>query len=102
MSDIQCYCETGGGEFADVWVETYHVARKAHACVECRDAINPGERYQRIFSATRGEGASTYKLCAFCSSEWDRLMAKPWREAPEMKLIGDLACHVLNEVREAA
>lgn len=102
MSDIQCYCETGGdGEFADVWVETYHVARKAHVCDECREGVKPGERYQRIFSLFDG-GMTVYKLCAFCASEWDRLMAKPWREAPEMKLIGDLACHVLNEVRDAA
>jgi hypothetical protein len=98
---IQCYCDVGGGEYADAWLISYHVARKAHRCIECQDEIKPGERYQRTFMVADGVG-STHKTCAFCAAEWDRLMAKPYPEAPEMCVPGDLACYVLMEVRDAA
>jgi hypothetical protein len=99
VSDIQCYCEPAGcDEYCEVWVKTYHVARKEYRCVECQDAIKPGERYQKIFSIFQGD-IGIFKTCAFCAAEWERVLKLPHH--PD-HVPGDLACHVLLEIRDAA
>lgn len=44
---------------------SYPVARKAHMCVECRGAIEPGQRYARLAGATDGRGWSE-RMCLPC------------------------------------
>lgn len=44
---------------------SYPVARKAHTCVECRSAIEPGARYARLAGATDGRGWSE-AMCLPC------------------------------------
>lgn len=96
MGDISCYCEPSEGEACEVWSETWHRARKEHVCCECRERINVGERYQKIFAIGDGD-VYTYKTCEFCAKEFDRLAADYACLAKEQ-----LACALVNELRNAS
>ena len=52
-------------EPADAYSRTWPVARKAHWCCECGEAIPKGERYERAFMAWDGT-ADTFKTHKAC------------------------------------
>jgi hypothetical protein len=68
MSEDNCGVCLGefDGDPCTIWREAMPVARKAHQCSECGDAIAPGTRYESISMLFEGK-FDTYKVCAACS-----------------------------------
>ena len=93
---MECYCEPMEvDECCDVWQVSWRIARKQHICCECGEKINPGERYERIFSVHE-EGVQTFKTCEFCTAELDRLKEKH----PDVQFAKtDLACILVWDMR---
>lgn len=60
---FMCECD---GERPDIWSERTHVARKSYQCAECRQQIEPGDTYVRIFSVYDGT-AETIINCERCN-----------------------------------
>jgi hypothetical protein len=56
-------------EYAEVYRESTHRARKTYRCLECHLPIRPGEEYQSVFTVFEGH-ASTTRTCSVC--EWFR------------------------------
>lgn len=50
--------------------ETHRVARKRHACTECRGYIEPGDRYEFVTGLWEGV-VSNHKTCAHCEAARD-------------------------------
>ena len=90
---IECYCEPMEGEQCDVWIETWRVAKKPHICIECKEQILPGERYQHVFCKL--DVVESFATCSFCVGEWARIE----READINRVAGELACAVVYELR---
>jgi hypothetical protein len=67
MSECAClyggYDEYDEGGFERAVMRT---ARKAHRCVECRETIQPGQRYEYFTSKNEGH-IFTKKTCAVCA-----------------------------------
>lgn len=59
---LSCGCD----DPAEVWIESWHKARKAHICEECGHAIQPGENYWRVFIVFDGL-ASSASRCEPCA-----------------------------------
>ncbi len=59
-------CFYHDGEYATVWRESEHKARKQHKCCECGKAIRIGETYSSVFCVSEGY-ASTSRTCPRCS-----------------------------------
>src|SRR5690349_116120 len=55
MSDMPSVCR-----------EVERTARKAHRCCECREIIEPGEKYQYVSGVWDGRGDS-FKTCLRCA-----------------------------------
>lgn len=55
-----CDCETPA-----VSHTCYRIARKAHACCECRRPIQPGHRYHEV-SGIWDHAWETYRTCGRC------------------------------------
>ena len=68
MTDMggSCSCDWEGGCSSDFWVPWIVKARKVHRCCECREAILPGEKYERIGGKSDGE-MFTVKTCLPCA-----------------------------------
>ena len=94
MNNFECYCEPSEGEPCEVWHATWRKARKKHICVECKEAIDLGERYEYTFIIFEG-APSSYKTCEFCTKEMIRI-----RRKHGMNIIpGELACALVAELR---
>ena len=93
---MECYCEPAEGESCDLWCETWRRARKEHKCCECKEIINPGDRYAYTFLIFEGE-PHTFKRCSFCAEEVARLL----RDNDHMNGLvpGELACALVAELR---
>ncbi len=67
MSDGTCDVSIGDydGDPAEVFHQSVVTARNAHACDECRERIQPGQRYERTSGKWDGEW-STWRLCLSC------------------------------------
>lgn len=52
---------------AEIWRESFHIARKEHKCCECRMPILPGEKYAYIFILYEGD-TSVFKQHLCCWS----------------------------------
>lgn len=63
--EIACACDYGDGE--PIWPVSIEIvtARKAHGCVECGLAINPGEKAELIKGKCEGEWMREY-TCLVC------------------------------------
>lgn len=96
---MECYCEPMEvEEYCTVWNVTWRTARKQHKCCECGEIINPGERYEHIFSVFEDE-VTVYKTCQFCADEFKRLAKKH----TDMNMVkGDLACVLVWDMRNEA
>ena len=53
------------GDAAEFYETTLPKARKTHQCIECGNAIQPGENYERT-SAKWEDEVKTYKTCLLC------------------------------------
>ena len=93
---MECYCEPSSGEICQVWIETWHKARKPHRCCECGESIGIGDRYQRTFSVFEGV-VNIYKTCEFCAKEWPRVFAAL---KLDVMMPGELACALVCEMRQ--
>lgn len=94
MSEYECYCAPQEGEPCEVWRTIWYKARKAHKCVECKEAIAPGERYEYTFFIFEGE-PSYHRTCEFCVKEVQRIAT----ERDIFLVPGDLACALVAELR---
>lgn len=93
---MECYCEPIEPEdYCSVWNVTWRKARKKHRCCECGEIIQPGQRYENIFSVFESE-VTIFKTCEFCAAEFDRLVKKH----PDAKFVkSDLACILVWDMR---
>lgn len=53
------------GDTCDVWINTWHTARKPRACEACKTVIAPREKYMRHFDLFDG-AVNVEFLCAVC------------------------------------
>lgn len=53
------------GECCEVWVNTWHTARKQKRCLCCHLTVQPGERYMRHFNLFDGVPSVEF-LCSVC------------------------------------
>lgn len=58
---FSCLCDDGPEFFREQWA----VARKPHTCCECREIIQPGDRYCAVAGKWEGE-FSTFATCERC------------------------------------
>lgn len=93
---MECYCEPDEGEPCEVWKSEWRKARKVHRCVECKEPITVGERYQHTFTIFQGEVGS-HKTCEFCVNERTRILSE-YRHLDGL-VPGDLACALVAELR---
>lgn len=63
-------------EPADVFVDTYQVARKEHRCSCCSGPIVVGERYLKHFQVFEGTPL-TEKACAACAADRETFTKDP-------------------------
>lgn len=76
------------GDSAEFYNESVVKARKAHACHECRQPIEPGQDYERITGKWDGH-VETYRFCMACSeiqrefSENGRVFGNMWEDFRE-------------------
>src|SRR5258706_1635858 len=60
-------------DYAKIYRESRPVARKLYTCYECARAINPGEKYQYVFSIWDWDSKPTiFRTCPNC------LVAQDW------------------------
>ena len=64
MITCDCSCDWDDGP-AEFFEESNPIARKQHKCVECREMIQPGERYERVKGRWEGE-YSSHATCIPC------------------------------------
>jgi hypothetical protein len=78
------------GDGPTVRSEVNPIARKPYSCSECRRAIEPGERYRRIFMVYDGDPL-THFTCRHCTvaTEWLVLNCGGW-----------VFDHVLEDIEE--
>lgn len=79
-------------EIPRIYAETVYRARKIHRCSACRESIEPGARYRRIFGVWCGS-ASTLRRCMRCDALWRHLSGlaaaapyQAWFEEPDLTL----------------
>lgn len=95
---MECYCEPSEcDDYADVWVVTWHKAKKQHKCCECLETIKPGERYEKIFNVFDGS-MTVHKTCEFCAKEYEAFRARH-PDLAWMKGEQDLSCRLVWEMR---
>ena len=56
-------------EHADIWNDTWRLARKDHKCCECSHAIAKGVKYVEVRSLYDGHW-ETLKCCSICWAHW--------------------------------
>ena len=56
---------------ADVWVQTFPIARLRHRCLCCGHGIEPGRKYLRLCTVSDGT-AATAKVCLDCHEVMER------------------------------
>lgn len=66
-------CDIRDIEYAELWNETSHKARKAYRCNSCGIAIKPGEKYVKHFSLQDGEVCSE-KACFACGETREKFL----------------------------
>ena len=81
----------------DFYNETWPRARKEHRCYECRQAINKGEYYRRVFGKWEGE-IDTFVTCDRCLDLTERVKAKELAEGCPI----DAATPLFGDLYEAA
>ena len=62
---------------SDFCTETFHTARKAHKCCECRGVIKPRQRYERAAGKTCGS-MWAYATCAECAEIRNAFVCGSW------------------------
>lgn len=67
------------GELPDFCKRTTPVARKPHKCCECRRAIQPKEKYERV-SGKWDFGIETYCTCMACVALREKVRSIEERE----------------------
>jgi hypothetical protein len=65
MSNFYCCCGNEDYEHAELYNETFPIAKKEHECVECGEPILPGQKYHRVEGKWEGHWG-TYKTCYPC------------------------------------
>jgi hypothetical protein len=106
---MSCDVSLGGydGDQSEFWVESSPKARKAHKCCECRESIQPGERYQRVVGKWDGR-LETYRFCVPCweisgeFSEDGRVFGAVWDEFEQNWHAGANLQACLNRVSTVA
>lgn len=65
-TDMGCTCSCDyDGEACDIYNEKERTARKSYLCQECKEMINPGDRY--IYAELLYDGSWTYaRWCISC------------------------------------
>ena len=81
-------CDDYEGDMCDVWDETRRRARKRHECWACKEAILPGQIYQRSTVIWEGT-AQSWKHCLRCAVLIDALKKRMGTYTTE---IFDLNC----------
>ena len=74
---IRCVCGDYDGEPADFYVTRMVRARKAHICVECREEVAPGEKYERTSGKWNGS-MDIIRTCVLCLRIRDDLCPNGW------------------------
>lgn len=67
-------CDIADGT-CPIWEERELTARKAHACMACRQAISPGHRYHRVDSMFEGHW-DHWVHCLRCWAIYDAIRAR--------------------------
>ncbi len=62
---ISCDCSVDVDDAADIYRDEFPRAKKAHVCCECREAILPGQKYQKSTMLFDGSW-QTFKTCMAC------------------------------------
>lgn len=88
MSEFACDCSCDCGDTPEFYEETYPVAKKRHQCCECREVINPGEKYERVAGKWEGDFL-TFKTCMTCVNIRDHY-------CPHGSIFGELAEQISN------
>lgn len=65
------------GESAQFYRATTRTARKEYRCVECREPIAPGARYEHVTGMWDGS-FSTYRSCLSCVEIRDHFACNGW------------------------
>jgi hypothetical protein len=87
-----------GDEYAEVWNEGYHRARKEHKCSACSETIRRGDLYSYTFSVFDGN-TDTVKRCARCETMYQALLVL--HRGGETTVDPELKCgHIFEEVFE--
>lgn len=67
-------CLADGADYGvTVYRESWHRARKAYKCIECRRGISVGERYRYNFQVYEGRPSDSLHTCEHCGT-----IACPW------------------------
>ena len=72
-----CLFEHYEGNGPDFHTTKTVTARKSHQCEECRDPINPGERYECTSGKWDGQ-MSTFRVCLPCVEIRDAFTCGSW------------------------
>ena len=77
MSDCACIYDSADGDLPEFYSQAFVKARKPHRCVECREAIPVGAKYERMSGKWDGDvRTETTCLCcqeirsSFCCEGW--------------------------------
>ena len=62
---MECYCDYDSSP--SMHREAWHKAKKEHKCCECRQAIAPGQEYQKVCGVWDGD-FSAHKTCERCAN----------------------------------
>lgn len=79
MSDMVC-CPLSSGEHdeaATVFKSSHRRAAKDHACIECRETIQKGARYEYV-TGLWDHSWSTYRTCLSCVEIRDHFECEGW------------------------
>lgn len=85
------------GDEPAVAVSAWRTAKRAHRCCECREPINPGERYQHVRGLWDGDWL-TFKTCAECVDTRQQV----YDMAGFVPAYGSAACCFVEEMRESS
>ncbi len=76
MSDCACIYD-GDGDGPSVSMTRMRTARKPNKCSECRETIQPGQRYEHTSGCWDGRWSS-FKTCEPCVEIRDALFCEGW------------------------
>lgn len=62
---ISCDCSMDIGDTAEFSCDSFPIAKKEHKCCECRESINPGQKYHKCVGKWYGK-FETIKTCMAC------------------------------------